>query len=448
MLKRYTLAPMQQLWLREETKFEQWLEVELACLEARVTLGDLKPEALGAIRTHARFTIERIEELEAVYEHDLLAFVGSVHESLVEAGVGQFKEEFHKGLTSYDIEDPALILMLRQATVEILRSLYGLREVLRRKAKEHQWTLMVARTHGQFAAPSTFGHLLQVFASAIFRSARRLELVLAFELSEGKMSGAVGAYGGMDPRWEREALQLLGLKPAEAETQILQRDRHAMLASTLAVAAGSIEQMCRTFWEMMRREVRELGEPRQPRQRGSSAMPHKNNPRLTERLMGLARIVRACAGAAVENIATPEWRDISQSSAERHIFPTATGLLHYMAIQATYLVEDLKVFPDRMCKHLEETSLGVWAGQPVWVALMEAGVPYDTAYGYVQASAFEAEENGLHLRQVLCRRLVSASDPRTAEAILGPERLAQCFDARAHIERGIRHIFRDQDGRA
>lgn len=449
MLKRYTLPKMQELWMREETKFERWLDVELAVLKARVERSEIPQDACEKIKQHARIDVAEITRLELEFDHDMIAFVASVQNWLERNGVGEVKGEFHKKLTSYDVEDPAFILMLRKAADHIRAALLGLKGALLAQAKKHQWTFMIARTHGQFAEPDTFGHLLLVFASAAERSVKRLDFVLENDFAEGKISGAVGTYASMEPAIEENALRELGLKPACAETQILQRDRHAMVMAVLATAAGTIEQMSRTFWEMMRSDVHELEEPRKPKQRGSSAMPQKKNPILTERLMGLSRVVRGCLSAAVvhgclsaamENIATPECRDISQSSVEREIFPTATSLVHYMAVKATGLVENLVVFPKRMRQNLEVATLGVWASQRVRLALMEKGVPPDAAYEHVQELAFTAVRSGMPLRN-----LVSHASPpgRIGGGIFTDAELDRCFDIRSYLEPGITYIFRN-----
>jgi adenylosuccinate lyase len=447
MLDRYTLPEMRRLWGRSETRFERWLNVELAVLEARAELGFLALEVPPAIKEHAGFSVERIRELERLYDHDMIAFVVCVQEFLERAGTGQWKEEFHKTLTSYDVEDPALVLMLREALELVLTELRNLEVALRQKAGEHKWTLMIARTHGQYAEPTTLGQLLLVFAEAVSRSIRRLNTCLVEELGEGKISGAVGTYAGMDVRVEERALAKLGLKPAKVETQILQRDRHAAVLSALATAAGTIEQMARTFWEMMRSDVGELQEPRTETQRGSSAMAHKKNPILTERLMGMSRLVRGAAHAAQENIATPESRDISQSSVERHILPDATALLHYMANKATGLVQGLVVFKDRMRHTLENRTQGVWAGQQIRNALMEVGVPYDLAYLHIQQASFATGAQERHLAEVLCEMPLSMEDARTAQDILGKERFTQCFNAERYLTDGIEHIFRKEGDR-
>ncbi|TSC82010.1 MAG: adenylosuccinate lyase [Parcubacteria group bacterium Gr01-1014_20] len=445
MLDRYTRPEMNHLWMRKDTKFQEWLNVELAYLKARLDSGQLSLEAFDAISRNAKIVVERIEALDKVFKHDMIAFIKAVHETLEAAGVGSYKEELHKFLTSYDVEDPALIMMLRRAIKLVIDEFERLESALRDAAKAHKWTLMIARTHGQYAEPTSFGCLLLVYANGINRSILRLRHLLDTELNEGKMSGAVGTYGGMDPELEEKALAVLGLVPAKAETQILQRDRHAMVIATLAVASGTISQMCRTFWEMMRSDVKELREPTTNTQRGSSSMPQKKNPIYTEQGMGLPRVVSACASAAFENISTPEHRDISQSSVEREIFPTATGLVHYLAHRMTWLVENLVVREKRMKKNLEVNSLGVWASQRVRNALMSSGLDYDTAYTYIQKAAFatdEDEENEVHLLVILSRMSISEDDPRTAASILGEEELEACFNAKSYIEGGVEHIFR------
>ncbi|MBI4132833.1 MAG: adenylosuccinate lyase [Candidatus Sungbacteria bacterium] len=449
MLKRYTLPPIDKLWNRPETQFEGWLDVEIAAMRARVALGELPEHAYQAIakfRETVAIDVDRIRALERLYGHDMIAFIEAMRELLIAAGAEDAARQFHVPLTSYDIEDPALILRLREGTVEIRKAFHQLEETLVRRAKEHQWTLMIGRTHGQYAEPTTFGCLLMVFRYEVRRTIERLTFALDHELREGKMSGAVGAYGDIDPKLERLALGYLGLEPAAAETQILQRDRHASLLATYAVAAGVIEHMCRVFWELMRSEVRELEEPRTEKQRGSSAMPWKKNPILTERLQGMARLIRGYAVSALENIATPDWRDISQSSVERHIFPDATAVLYYMTAKAAELVDGLVVRKEEMFETLNVRSYGVWAGQRIHDALVEAGVEPNAAYEYVQRASFRVAESKLHLYLEARQAHMSETDQRTAEEIVGAERLQQLFDLLAYIKSGVEHIFREKEG--
>jgi len=441
MLARYTRPEMAHLWLREETKLEYWLKVELAFLEARAERGDIPRVAYEAIRDNAKINVARMKEIEAEVDHDMIAFVKMIQESLINAGVGEHKERFHELLTSYNTEDPALILMLRVAVEHILLELGKLRDALRAKAVEHRATFMIMRTHGKFAEPSTFGHLLLVFANSMARSIRRLEAVYHEDLIEANISGAVGSYGEIDPALEQHTATLLGLRPALAETQILQRDRHAALMSAIAIAGASIEQAALTFWEMCRSEVGELEEPRKPKQRGSSAMAHKINPIGLEQMKGLPRKLRGDAHVAIENIATPEGRDISQSSVERHILPDTTALLHYMAVRMTNLVKGLVVFPDQMKANLRTATLGMWAGQPIRTALMRNGIDYDAAYEYVQAASFAGVKAKNHLKSLMSIRPLSEQDNRTAEQVIGKETLDKCFDYEAYVGRGVEAIF-------
>lgn len=451
MLKRYTLPPMDTLWGRPETQFEGWLDVEIAAMRARVALGELPEQAYQAVtgfRETVTIDVERIRALEQLYGHDMIAFIEAMRELLVEAGAEEAAQQFHVPFTSYDIEDPAMILRLRSATVQISVAFRDLEQALEKQARKHQWTLMIGRTHGQYAEPTTFGCLLMVFRQEMRRVIQRLTLALELELNEGKMSGAVGVYGDIDPELERRALGFLGLDPAKAETQILQRDRHASLLSIFAVAAGCIEHMCRVFWELMRSEVRELEEPRTEKQRGSSAMPWKKNPILTERLQGMARLIRGYGVAALENIATPDWRDISQSSVERHIFPDATAVLYYMAVKAAELVEGLVVRESEMLMTLNVRSHGVWAGQRIHDALVDAGVESNAAYEYVQRACFRVVEARLHLNLEAHQAHISEMDQRTAEQVIGTQRLQQIFEPMAYIRRGVEHIFREREEKA
>ncbi|MBU1036767.1 adenylosuccinate lyase [Patescibacteria group bacterium] len=440
---RYILPAIKGIWTRER-KYEFWLKVELAVLRARYELGQISERVYLAIRDNAKINIELIDQIEARVDHDVIAFIQAVQQSLMEAGVGEYKEEFHRGLTSFDVRDPAELLLLREAVSLVFAEVKKLEAVLFVKAREYKWTLMIADTHGQDAEPSTFGHLLLVYKEAISRSIRRLQHVLDEELIGAKISGAVGNYADTDPRIEMAALSYLGLKPARAETQILQRDRHAIVISTLAVLGGTIEQMCRTFWERMTSRVHELEEPRMSEQKGSSAMPGKKNPILMERLQGLARLLRGNLMVAIENINTPGWRDIAQSAPERVILSDTTMCAFYMVCKMSDVLERLVVFPEQMASNLNEATFGVWAGPQVRNALMKAGVDYETAYLYVQRTSFEAVQTKTHIRELFGSCSLSETDQRTAEQILSTGKLDSFFDALAYIREGIEHIFSQQ----
>lgn len=440
MIPRYTLPLMREIW-NDQAKYERWLSVELAMLRARVKLGSLDEAVYQAIAEHASVNAERINEIDKAIEHDLNAFIECVHESLQKAGCGSYAGEFHLGMTSYDTEDPALVLILREAVTLVLTELRKLREVLRAQSLRYQWTLMIASTHGQDAEPSTFGALLRVYYFAVGRSITRLEDLLDRELSEARMSGAVGNYAGCDPKLAAVALENLGLREAAAETQILQRDRHAQLTATLAVAAGTMEQIARTFWELMRSRSHELEEPRKPKQKGSSAMAHKKNPILCERIMGMARLVRGNTVSMLESIATPEWRDVSQSSVERVALADALTTVHYMASKLTWITENLVVYADRMRANLDLATYGVWAGQQVRNALMRAGVSYEVAYRYVQEASFNAVKDRKHVKVLFQQMLVPEGNMDTAANIIGANTLDECFDPVPYIRPGILHLF-------
>lgn len=442
MLPRYTKPLMAQLW-SEEAKFNRWLSIELAVIAARAKLGLIEEKKAQAIIAHferVTINVERISEIEAEIEHDMIAFVMAMQETMT-GDLASLRGEFHNGITSYDIEDPALIIGLRTAADLILTAMRKLLDALYEKSSTHRWTIMISRTHGQYAEPDTFGRLLWVYHQAISRAIVRVEYGLRTDLGEAKLSGAVGTYGGINWRIEDLVCTHFGLRAAECETQILQRDRHAAFMATLAVSAGSIEQLARTLWEMMRSDTGELEEPRKKKQRGSSAMPQKKNPIKTEQLMGLARRFRGMTVEALENIATPEGRDISQSSVERHILPDATALLHYMAETATRLITGLVVHKDVMEVNLTVRSLGVWAAQRVRVALIEKGVDPNLAYEYTQQATFEAKEAGQQFYLKLFDRKVSDDLP-TAVEIIGEEALKACFDPMPYVLPGIKKIFR------
>lgn len=438
---RYLLPPMRELW-SEESKYQYWLKVEMALLKVRVARGELSHSDYERIQQCASFSVARINELDAEIHHDLVAFVTNVQESLEQAGDGNLKGEIHKGITSYDTEDPALMLMLRKSVHLIKGALTELKTALLNRAREHKTTLYCARTHGQDAEPDTFGRLLLVFVEEMDLALHELDHILANILSVAKFSGAVGTYAGLDPDLETDVLYALGLKPVTVSTQIVQRNRHATYLSWIANTGACIEQMARTFWEMMRSGVGELKEARGKKQKGSSAMAHKRNPILSERLMGMARMLRSYANTGLENIATPECRDISQSSVERMIFPDATSLLYYILKTATKLVTSLEVLADRMRENLSQGTYGVWASQPVRVALIEAGVDTDTAYSYVQQLSFKAVDERIQLFMLLQgEKIPDDSENRTGALVIGDAKLDKIFDPWLYIKDGIEAIF-------
>ncbi len=441
MLKRYS-TPQMRDWWSDLNKFQTWFVVEQAWLKAKEECHLVPKGSAEKVRQAVKIDVDRIEALEAEFHHDLIAFVTHIQEQLEAAGFHDLAGEFHKGLTSYDTEDPATMLLLREAFHHIQIACRGLLEALQGQAYEYKSSFMIARTHGQYAEPTTFGILLSEMAEEVRRDLLRLVQLEENELSFGKMSGATGSYGGMDPQLETLALGYLGLKPSRA-TQILSRDRHATALDTLATVAGTIERIAQTFWAMMRSDCGELEEPRGSKQRGSSAMPHKKNPIKTEQLFGLPRLVYGYAMVAHLNQGVFEGRDISQSSVERHIFPDATSLVEYMLLTMTKLVNGLVVHSDVMLRRLERDSLGIWAAGPLKNALIDAGVNPNTAYTFVQEHSFKAQAAGEHLEKVISTA-VPPGQTHTVEEILGRLKLHTCFNYELYLQTGLAVYFPDR----
>jgi adenylosuccinate lyase len=388
---RYTLPDMAAVWA-EEAKLRHWLRIEVLACEAWAELGRIPPEDLDRIRISATVTAERVREIEATTHHDVAAFVQAAAESVGPAG-----RWIHFGMTSSDLLDTGLALQLREASDLLLGKLERLLAVVRARALEHRDTVCVARTHGVHAEPTTFGHKLAVWAFELARDRDRLRRAREV-VAVGKVSGVVGTYGAVDPFVEEHVCRELGLQPAEAATQVIQRDRHAEFMSALAITAATLEKMAVEIRHLARTEVREVEEPFEAGQKGSSAMPHKRNPILTERITGLSRIVRSNVQAALEDVALWHERDISHSSVERVILPDSTIALHYLLHLAGHVVEHLRVFPDRMRANLEAGG-GLAFSQQVLLALIERGMSRDDAYRVVQEAAAAAWDRGADFRQ-------------------------------------------------
>jgi len=441
MLARYTTEPMKEVW-SELAKFGLWLRTEFAVLEARRRLGLLEC-TIAELRRMRRATyidLDKMAEKEALGGHDLIAFVETTQSQLFAAGLSQVTE-FHKGMTSYDTEEAPAVLQLHAAVTIIIDTMVRLEKALRAKAVEHKWTLMIADTHGQFAEPSTLGHIMMVFAEAVARSIADLRQVKKAQLREAKISGAVGNYPLWNPDVERVALKILGLRPAKAETQFLQRDRHARVLSAIAVAAGTIQQIADFLWLRSQSIYGEVQEPKISTTKSSSAMSHKVNPDVIERILGMARLVFTEMTASVLNIATHGWRDISQSNVEREIFPTATSQIQYMAEKLAGIVEKLVVKPKTMKRNLEKTQ-GVWASQRVRTAMLNKGIPYEIAYRHTQQLAFRAIEEEVLYLLLLKSKPVEGLD-QTVESLIGESALLECFDPYEYIKVGINHIVPD-----
>jgi len=412
-IPRYTLPEMAAVW-SDEARFGHWLEIEVLAVEAWARLGKVPAEDARAVRERASFTVERVEELERVTRHDVAAFVRSVAESVGPAG-----RWVHFGMTSSDVLDTGLALQLRDAADLLLARLEKLLGLVKRTALEHRETVMVGRTHGVHAEPTTFGHKLALWAFELDRDRDRVHRAKD-AVSVGKISGAVGTYAQLDPRVEEHVCGELGLRPAEASSQIVSRDRHAEYMAALAVLASSLDAFATEIRHLARTEVREVQEPLAEGQTGSSAMPHKRNPVRCERITGLARVVRANLQVALENVVLWHERDISHSSAERVIFPDSTIALDFMLAELTEVLEGLRVHPERMRANLEAGG-GLVYSQGVLLALVETGLSRDDAYRLVQAAAAEAWDGGKDFRAEL------EANPDVAR-VLPPDRLDALFD--------------------
>jgi adenylosuccinate lyase len=393
MIDRYTLPKMREIW-SEENKFRKWLEVEIAACEAWAALGKIPGEALSKIKRKANFDVKRINEIEKETAHDLIAFLTSVAEK-----VGRESRFIHMGLTSYDVEDTARAMQMRDAAALILKNIEDLIKILRRRAKEEKNTLMMGRTHGVHAEPITFGLKLLVWVAEMERNLERVERAQAV-ISVGKISGAVGTYAAVDPRIEEQVCKKLKLTPAAVSTQILQRDRHAEFLTTLALVAASLEKFATEIRNLQRTEIAEVEEPFGSKQKGSSAMPHKKNPIACERVCGLARIVRGNAVAALENVSLWHERDITHSSVERVILADSCFLLDYMLQTFTKVMDGLVVFPQNMRKNIEKSG-GLIFSQKVLLALTDKGLKREEAYKIAQTAAMKARASGKDLKSIM-----------------------------------------------
>ena len=393
MISRYTRPEMGTVWSAQR-KLETWLEVELAATEAWAEEGVVPAAAAEAARAKAAFTVEAVNEREKVTDHDVAAFVDVVAQS-----VGEHGRWIHYGLTSSDVLDTALALQLRQAGEVVLASARAYRDALIERALEQRDTLCVGRTHGVHAEPTTFGLRLAGFAFEADRNLARLEN--AFEqLRFGKLSGAVGTYASVPPAIEARVMERLGLEREDVATQVIPRDRHAVLTSRIAIAGAGLERFATEVRNLQRTEVREVEEPFAAGQKGSSAMPHKRNPIRTERITGLARVLRGYAQTGLENVALWHERDISHSGAERVILPDATIALDYMQDLAAKVAAKMTIRADRMKENLELTH-GALFSQRALTALVESGLSRDDAYRVVQENAQRAWDEGTHFRELL-----------------------------------------------
>jgi adenylosuccinate lyase len=406
----------------DERRFQRWLDVEIAAMEAWVDAGVVPPEALAAVTAHARVDVDRILEIERRTHHDVLAFTESIAEQ-----VGEPARWFHYGLTSSDVVDTALALQLRDAGRLLLDGVAAAEQAVLARAGEFRHTPMIGRTHGVHAEPTTFGLVLLGYAMELRRQRTRLAAAFA-DVAVGKLSGAVGTYANSDPRVEAFALERLELDAEDVATQVIPRDRHARLLSALAEAGASLDRFATEVRHLQRTEVREVLEPFAAGQKGSSAMPHKQNPIVAERVSGLARVLRGNAVVGLENVALWHERDISHSSAERVVLPDSTILLDYMLDRVVWLVNGLTVHPERMLRNLEASHGLVFSGRAL-LAMVEAGASREAAYAITQRNALRAWDEERDFRGLL------ASDPE-ASALLDAAALDRVFD----MDNFLRHV--------
>ena len=425
MIPRYTLPEMTEVW-SERNKLQKWLEIEILAVEARVRRGEVPGEALEEIRSRASFDPERVREIEETVNHDVIAFLTNVAEN-----VGESSRFIHYGMTSSDVLDTGLALQMRDAMDLILGEARSLASTLKEKALEFRDLVVVGRTHGVHAEPMTLGLKFALWAFEMARDIERLRRARE-AIGYGKISGAVGTYAHLDPWVEAYVCEKLGLRPAEVSTQILQRDRHAEYLSAIAMAGCSLEKFALEIRGLQRTEVLEVEEPFRKGQKGSSAMPHKRNPIMCERVCGLARVLRGNALAAMEDVALWHERDISHSSVERVIIPDSTILLHYMLAKFHSVVKGVQVHEHNMRRNLE-LNRGLIFSESVLLALVDKGLTREDAYALVQRNAMRAWSEGKGFRDLL------ASDPEVAARLHGEE-LDACFDLDRHL-RNLGEIF-------
>jgi len=426
MIDRYTLPEMGALW-SEQNKFQKWLDVEIAVCEVHAENGTIPREALEQIKARAKFSVARINEIEKTTNHDVIAFTTNLAES-----IGEASRFVHYGLTSSDVVDTANALLLRDAAGILLKKIDALIDVLKRRALEFKNTPQVGRTHGIHAEPTSFGLTFALWFDEMRRNRERL-LRAKEAVAVGKISGAVGAFAHLDPSVEEAVCARLALKAAPVSTQVIQRDTYAEYLNTLAVTASSLEKFALNVRHWQRTEVREAQERFTKGQKGSSAMPHKRNPIISERICGMARIVRANSLVGLENIALWHERDISHSSAERVVLPDSSIALDYMLQKAIGLIDGLVVYPERMLENLGATRGLIFSGQ-LLLALTNKGVSRETAYDWVQRNAMRVwdEDRNFH-------ELVKA-DPDITSRLSAPE-IDRTFSL-AHYLRNVDQIFK------
>lgn len=396
MIDRYTLPDMRRIW-SDQFKYETWLKVEILATEARVNMGQVPPEDLEVIRKKAAFSVDRINEIENTTHHDVIAFLTNVNEN-----IGAESRHLHFGMTSSDVLDTALSYQIKEASHIIHKKVDELIEVLATRAKEHKNTLCIGRTHGIHAEVTTMGLKFAQWFDEMRRNRKRLNDAI-FEISTGKISGAVGTFDHLSPEVEEYVCKQLGLRPEPVSTQVIQRDRHAYYLSVLAIMAGTLEKIATEVRHLQKTEVLEVEEFFGKGQKGSSAMPHKRNPIVCERITGMARMMRSYVSPGIENISLWHERDISHSSVERVVFPDATILMDYMLQKSIDLIWKLIVYPENMMRNIQLTR-GLIFSQKVLLALTESGLTREESYAAVQEAAMRVwRDTSLNLKDELLK---------------------------------------------
>ena len=425
MIERYTLPEMGAVW-SQQNKFQKWLDVEIAVCEVHAEDGIIPQDALEQIKSKAAFSVERINEIEKTTDHDVIAFTTNLAEN-----IGDAARFVHYGLTSSDVVDTANALLLKESCGLLLEKVDALLEVLKRRAFEFKETPQIGRTHGIHAEPTSFGLVWALWYSEMKRNRKRLRRA-AKAVSVGKISGAVGAFAHLSPDVEERVCERLGIKAADVSTQVIQRDRYAEYLCTLGIIASTLEKMALQVRHWQRTEVREAQEKFKTGQKGSSAMPHKRNPILSERICGMARTVRANSIVGLENIALWHERDISHSSAERIVLPDSSATIDYILAKTTSLLDTLVVYPENMLKNLNITRGLVFSGQ-LLLALTQAGVSREDAYVYTQRNAMKVWDEGGEYKDLVMNDADISSR-------LSPEEIARVFDLK-HYLRNVDQVF-------
>ncbi|OZM56821.1 adenylosuccinate lyase [Lottiidibacillus patelloidae] len=425
MIERYTRPEMKKLW-SEENRLQSWLEVEILACEAWSELGTIPKEDVALLRKNASFNIDRVKEIEEETRHDVVAFTRAVSETL-----GEEKKWVHYGLTSTDVVDTALGYQLKQVNDIIKQDLERIVQVLKEKAQEHKYTVMMGRTHGIHAEPTTFGLKMALWYEEMKRNVARFEEA-ADGVQYGKISGAVGTYANIEPFVEEYVCEKLGIKHAPISTQTLQRDRFAHYMSVIALIATSIEKFAVEVRGLQKSETREVEEYFAKGQKGSSAMPHKRNPIGSENVTGLARVIRGYMVTAYENVPLWHERDISHSSAERVILPDATTALNYILNRFTNIIKNLTVFPENMKRNMDKTY-GLIYSQRVLLALINKGLSREDAYDLVQPKAMEAWETEQQFKKLV-------SEDKQISSLLTKKEIDDCFDYSYHLSQ-VDNVF-------